>query len=290
MAEPEASVSATATRVAALAGADGARWFSANPDKAWAEKFFLAYTPIWMAAFGFYQRSRIGDRFGDVGNLVVVLAIFTPVWLGPALLYDARAAGLRWFETYWFKFNVWIFIFSAIGSYFLSEYFFDVMGMVYNYPHLHWSFDSALVGSGKQVVPIIMYPSAHYFFVTYHTTAVILLRRVRTSPLGRHPLAVALAVAAAAWFWAWAEIRLTTDPSIADQFRYEDMAWALRWGAVFYACYFIVSFPMVYRLDEDRKARWTVGRTAIDALAAGMLVFTLLDLVTRFVTGAPWGR
>src|SRR5207249_628233 len=151
-------------------------------------------------------------------------------------------------------------------------------------------FDSALVGSGKQVVPIIMYPSAHYFFVTYHTTAVIVLRRVRTSPLGRHPLAVALAVAAAAWFWAWAEIRLTTEPSIADQFRYEDMAWALRWGAVFYACYFIVSFPMVYRLDEEPAARWTLGRTAIDALAAGMLVFTLLDLVTRFVTGAPWGR
>ncbi len=169
-------------------------------------------------------------------------------------------------------------------------YSFDVMGMVYNYPHLHWTFDSALLGSGKQVVPIIMYPSAHYFFVTYHTTAVVVLRRVRTSPLGRRPLAVALAVAVAAWFWAWAEIRLTTDPSIADQFRYEDMAWALRWGAVFYACYFIVSFPMVYRLDEEPAARWTVGRTAIDALAAGMLVFTLLDLVTRFATGAPWGR
>src|SRR5439155_803802 len=117
MAEPGMTVSATATAPAVLAGREGARWFSANPDKAWAEKFFLAYTPIWMAAFGFYQRSRIGDRFGDVGNL----------------------------------------------------------------------------------------------------------------------LAVPLAVAAAAWFWAWAEIRLTTDPSIADQFRYEDMAWALRWGAVFYA-------------------------------------------------------
>jgi len=54
--------------------------------------------------------------------------------------------------------------------------------------------------------------------------------------------------------------------------------------------YFIVSFPMVYRLDEDAEARWTVGRTAIEALAAGMLVFTLLDLVTRFATGAPYGR
>jgi cycloeucalenol cycloisomerase len=290
MAESGASLNATAPAAAIVVRDEGGRWFSANPDKAWGEKFFLAYTPVWMAAFGFYQRSRIGDGLGDLGNLLVVLAIFAPVWVGPALLYDARAAGLRWFETYWFKFNVWIFVFSWIGSYFLSEYFFDVMGMVYNFPHLHWNFDSHLLGSGKQVVPIIMYLSAHYFFVTYHTTAVVVLRRVRTSALGGHPVAAALAVAAAAWFWAWAEIRLTTDPSIADQFRYEDMAWALRWGAVFYACYFIVSFPMVYRLDEDAQARWTVGRTAIDAAAAGMLVFTLLDLVTRFATGAPYGR
>ena len=269
---------------------ESGRWLSANPDKAWAERFFLAYTPVWMAAFGFYQRSRVGDAFGDFGNFLVVFAIFAPVWIGPALFYDARAAGLRWFETYWFKFNVWIFVFSWIGSYFLSEYFFDVMGMVYHFPNLHWTLDSALVGSGKQAVPIIMYLSAHYFFVTYHTTAVIVLRRVRTSPLGGHPFASALAVVVAAWFWAWTEIRLTTDPSLADQFRYEDMRWALRWGAVFYACYFVVSFPMVYRLDEDPAERWSIGRTVIEALAAGMLVFTLLDLATRFVTGAPYRR
>ena len=278
----------TATVASMPAVAQGsARWLSANPDKAFGEKFFLAYTPFWMAAFGYYQRSRIGDGMGDVGNFLVVLAIFAPGWLVP-LLIRSRADGLRWWETYAFKFNVWIFIFAWVGTYFLTEYFFDVMGMVYHFPHLSWNFDSALLGSGKQVVPVIMYLSAHYFFLTYHTTAVIVLRRVRTSRLGGHPLAAALTVAVVGWFWAWTEIRLTTDPSLADQFRYEDMAWALRWGAVFYACYFVVSFPMVYRLDEDPEQRWSVGRTAIDALAASMLVFTLLDLVTKFVTGAPY--
>src|SRR5206468_12446408 len=28
-----------------------ARWLSANPDKAWGERFFLLYSPIWMVAF-----------------------------------------------------------------------------------------------------------------------------------------------------------------------------------------------------------------------------------------------
>jgi cycloeucalenol cycloisomerase len=272
----------------AVAAPGTARWLSANPDKAWGEKFFLAYTPIWMTAFGLYQRSRIGDGMGDVGNFLLVFAIFAPVWLVPVWIQDTRALGLRWWETYSFKLNVWIFIFAWVGSYFLSEYFFDVMGMVYHFPHLRWTFDSALLGSGKQVVPVVMYLSAHYFFLTYHTTAVIVLRRVRTSAFGSHPLVTVLTVAAVAWFWAWAEIRLTTDPSLADQFRYEDMPWALRWGALFYACYFIVSFPMVYRLDEDAAARWSLGRTAIEALAASMLVFFLLDLVTKLVTGAPY--
>ncbi|MGH7857835.1 MAG: hypothetical protein ACREQY_10945, partial [Candidatus Binatia bacterium] len=194
---------ATAT-AASIAAEERPRWLSANPDKAFGEKLFLAYTPVWMTAFGFYQRSRIGDAMGDLGNFSLVLAIFAPVWVVPALLHARRATGLRWWETYWFKFNIWIFIFSWVGSYFLTEYFFDVMGMVYNYPHLHWNLDSALLGSGKQVVPLVMYLSAHYFFVTYHTTAVVVMRRIRTSRLGGHPLAIALIVTVVAWFWAWA--------------------------------------------------------------------------------------
>ena len=259
----------------------GVRWLSANPDKAWGERFFLAYSPIWMIAFGVYQRTRVGDRLGDLGNLLVTLAIFAPAWVVPAMLHAPTTR--RWYEVYWFKFNVWILVYSALGTYFLTEYFFDVLGMVYNYPNLHWTFDSALVGSGKQGVPVIMYLHAHYFFLTYHTTAVVVMRRVRTSCLNVHPAVGALVVAVAAWFWARAEISLTTSPSLADQFRYEDLAWALRWGALVYACYFIVSFPMVSRLDERPEEVWTVRRTIIEALAAGMLTFILLDLVTAWV-------
>ena len=61
----------------------GVRWLSANPDKAWGERFFLAYSPIWMIAFGVYQRTRVGDRLGDLGNLLVTLAIFAPAWVVP---------------------------------------------------------------------------------------------------------------------------------------------------------------------------------------------------------------
>jgi cycloeucalenol cycloisomerase len=159
--------------------------------------------------------------------------------------------------------------------------------MVYHYPQLSWRLDSALLGSGRQTVPLMMYLHAWYFFASYHTGSVIVMRRVRTSRLGSSRLASALAVVVTAWFFAWAEVFFTTGPSLAHQFRYADGAWMLRWETWFYACYFLVSFPMVYRLDENPGDDWPLSRVVIEALAAGMLVFFLLDLATHAI-GARW--
>ena len=53
----------------------------------------------------------------------------------------------------------------------------------------------------------------------------------------------------------------------------------LKWGSVFYAMYFVVSFPNVYRLDEEMsQPRWTCGRTIVEASFVGIVSMTLLDL------------
>ncbi len=268
-------------RVSATAG--GGHWWSRNPSKAWGEKFFLLYTPFWMLGMGALMKSGAGARWGDVALNAALLVILAPLLIVPALVRDETALGRRWFETYWFKLNLWIAIFAVIGSYFGSEYFFDVLGMVYNYPQLHWSLDSVLLGSGQQRVPLIMYASAHFYFVTYHTAAVVVMRRVRTSrQLGARWL-WPLIVLVTAYFFAWAETFFMTDASIAAQFYYRDLPRMLRWGSLFYACYFFISFPMIYRLDEEPDDNWSLRRTSIEALAAGMLVLLLLDSVTRVV-------
>lgn len=264
-----------------VARARGGRWFSANPSKAWGEKFFLLYTPVWVTGMALLMRSGASGRWGDLALNGAIGALWAPLLLIPAWLRDERSLGRPWYRTYWFKFNVWIGIFAAIGTYFLTEYFFDVLGMVYHYPQLRWSFDSTLLGSGDQRVPLIMYGSAHYYFVTYHTAAVVGMRRLRTSRLPAHPLTTVLSVVLLAYGFAWAETFFMTDASIAEQFTYRDLPRMLRWGSLFYACYFFVSFPMVYRLDEEPGDDWSLGRTARDALAAGLGVFLLLDLVTR---------
>jgi cycloeucalenol cycloisomerase len=267
--------------VAAVAG--GPRWFSRNPSKAWGEKFFLAYSPVWMAAMGALMTTGSGKRWGDLGLNLAMLVILAPLVAVPALVRDERTLGRPWWRTYWFKLNVWIGIYAGVGSYFGSEYFFDVLGMVYNYPQLSWRLDSALLGSGTQTVPFIMYPSAHFYFVTYHTLGIIVLRRVRTSELGNTTWLWPLVVLAAAYGFAWAETFAMTGGAIAEQFTYRDLPRMLRWGSLYYATYFVVSFPMIYRLDENPADDWPLRRVVVEALAAGMLLLFLLDTLTHFV-------
>jgi cycloeucalenol cycloisomerase len=58
----------------------------------------------------------------------------------------------------------------------------------------------------------------------------------------------------------------------------------LRWGSIFYALYFVVSFPNVYRLDEEpEEARWTIPRTIVEASFVGITSLLLLDLWARLM-------
>jgi cycloeucalenol cycloisomerase len=277
------STAASAVYDAGRSVAAGGHWFSRNPSKAWGEKFFLAYSVWWMLGMGFLMKAGVNGRWGDAPLNLAMLVILAPALAVPALVRDESSLGRPWWRSYWFKMNLWIGIYSCIGSYFGSEYFFDVLGMVYNYPQLHWRFDSVLLGSGMQTVPLIMYAPAHFYFLTYHTIAVIVLRRTRTSRLLGRMWLWPFVVLAAAYFFAWAETFFMTGGAIAEQFTYRDLPRMLRWGSLFYACYFVVSFPMVYRLDEGATDNWPLRRVCVEALAAGTLLLLLLDNATRLV-------
>jgi cycloeucalenol cycloisomerase len=264
-------------------GRPAARWFSANPDKAWAEKLFLLYTPYWMACMGTLMLTGAGERWGDSALNLAMLAIIAPLVVVPLLAGRATAAGRPWWRCYWFKATAWLAVFSGMGSYFGSEYFFDVLGMYYRYPQLEWTLDSALIGSGAQAVPLIMYPSALFYFVSYHAAAVVLLRRAGGLPLLSSRWAQPLLVVAVAYLFAWAETFFMAGGSIEQQFGYSDLPRMLKWGSLFYACYFLVSFPMFRRLDERPGENWSLRRVVVEALAASMGMLLLLDLATHFV-------
>lgn len=258
------------------------RWLSQNEGKAWTERWFLLYSPVWMAAMGLVMAFGLHRHLDDLGYTVLGLVLALPVLLVPALM-SPENRDRPFHETYWFKANVYLLNFSVFGSYFGSEYFFDVLGMVYDYPNLDWTFDSALVGSGQQVVPLIMYPTAFFYFMTYHASASVVLRRIRTSGLPGIGLLFPIVVFVVGYFWAWTETRLMANPMIEENFYYEKMDVMLAYGSAIYAIYFICSFPIYHLIDENKARPWSIWVTLAASFSASMLTFYGLDLAAMWV-------
>jgi cycloeucalenol cycloisomerase len=86
-----------------------------------------------------------------------------------------------------------------------------------------------------------------------------------------------LVVALVAYFWAWMETKAMANPWMESQFYYRDMERMLAYGSLFYALYFIASFPIFYKIDEGRDASWSLQATAAAACSAGLIMLVLLD-------------
>jgi cycloeucalenol cycloisomerase len=116
----------------------------------------------------------------------------------------------------------------------------------------------------------------------------VLMRRARTltmdAPLPVRRLLWVLTVAAASFFFAWAETFFYVNDGIKAFVWYVDMPRMLSIGSVCYMLYFLVSFPNVYRLDEEATGeRWTVSRAVIEASFVSMVILFLLDVFTWIV-------
>nr|WEU38169.1 cyclopropylsterol isomerase [Paris polyphylla] len=176
---------------------------------------------------------------------------------------------------YWHELqaNLWIMIFSYVGNYFLTHYFFTVLGASYTFPS--WTMNN---------VPHATFLLAHCCFLLYHVTSNIVLRRVRHSV--SHLPYITRMVTEAAWTLALAYFIAYLETLAISNFPYYDFidrAAMYKTGSLFYAMYFIVSFPMFLRIDEKAGDRWELSRVVVDALGAAMLVTVILDLWRLFL-------
>lgn len=275
------------------------RWLAADPGKAWAERFFLLYSPIWIALVAWALLSGAVLTWDDPTYLAFGLVVGAPTVVVPALLHRRvpALAATPWYDSYWFKFGAWIFVFVFVGTYFLTHYFFDVLGMRYTFP-TRWNGGAALVGRARPPIPLFMYPLTQAYFVTYHVVMLVLLRRARAllglPPVGVRDLsprtwpwarrvALALVTLALAYAVAYAETLFMAIDAIAPYFGYADKARMLRYGSLFYACYFLVSLPILARLDEPAGERTPLGRVILSSAGAGLIVMLILDLLAWII-------
>ena len=266
------------------------KWFSTNPDKAFGEKLFLSYFIFFMAYQTLLQKMGwvdVNDYWGTLTTLITWLPYLVVLpW------FLRRNSGVAWYDSYWFKLNVYMVFFVFFASYFHSEWFFAKLGMRYNFPLQDWNLDSMLCGPNQataraehQVVPLSRYLDTMGFFITYHSFSVVAMRRMRnlTKPLPvvGQKLAWVFIVAVTAFFFAWAETFGYIQSAVSNTVWYENRSLMLKVGSSLYMLLFLVSFPNVYRLDETLDQKWTIKRCIIEASFVSMVSLFLIDTWVR---------
>jgi cycloeucalenol cycloisomerase len=268
-------------------------WLAPNPSKRWGEIFFLCYTPFWLTlCLGIVVPFKLYESFTELEYLLLGLISAVPSVLVPILFPGKADSHLHWKSRYWVKASLWIMIFSYVGNYFWTHYFFKVLGASYTFPS--WRMND---------IPHTTFLLAHVCFLFYHVASNIILRRVKNLvaswPDKLQWIAQAAVILAFSYFIAFLE---TFAIANFPYYEFVDRASMYTVGSLFYAIYFIVSFPMFMRIDEKPSDPWDLSRVAIDSLGAAMLVTIILDLWRIFLgpivpipeakqclqTGLPW--
>ncbi|KAM1128847.1 hypothetical protein ACFX13_039446 [Malus domestica] len=246
-------------------------WLAPNPSKRWGELFFLLYTPFWLTlCLGIVVPFKLYESFTELEYLLIGLVSAVPAFLLPMLFVGKADSSLAWKDRYWVKASVFL---GYVGNYFWTHYFFTVLGASYTFPS--WKMNN---------VPHTTFLLTHVCFLFYHVTSNITLRRLRHFTAGWPEqvqwVAEAAWILALSYFIAYLE---TIAISNFPYYQFVDRASMYTVGSLFYAIYFIVSFPMFLRIDEKPGDPWDLPRAAIDALGAAMLVTIILDLWRIFL-------
>ena len=274
-----------------------------QPSKRAYELFVAYYTPIWILAFAIVICFQLYEEFDAWGYLQFCGGLSLPLLLQPIVFPSAGQSLLLspdcqrplW-ERYSFKANVWIAIYSFIGNYWYTHYFYSVLKAQYTMP-----------AHRLNNVPLAMFCATHFYFSTYHFFSNALLRKVVTTyepGLLRTTLFVGVVIVFS-YFTAFME---TLTISSYPYYDFEDRYMAYTVGSAFYGIYFLVSFPAFFTFDDDidmtllrpttttangmatavtttttRRRTMTLWDTIVSSCGHGMMILCLLDFVRLFL-------
>jgi cycloeucalenol cycloisomerase len=214
-----------------------------NESKRLYEIWSLKYSAFWISCFGAIVAFKYYEVLDQNGYVYVCVGLALPLLIQPVLapLGEREAAQPLW-QRYSFKANVWLFIFSHIGNYWYTHYFYTVLKAKYTMPSYRLN-----------DVPLALTFATHFYFTTYHTLSNLLLRKIETSfrPTNQRAVFATACVLAFSYFTAFME---TLTISAYPDYSFEDRNMAYTVGSAFYGIYFIVSFPASAR-DARAAAR-----------------------------------
>lgn len=250
----------------------GGNWFPTtdNSAKRDFEIYALKYSVVWCGVFGVVIAMKLYEQFTEVHYMALCTTLALPFLLQPILFPFEAEKNLPLTQRYSFKANVWIAIFSFVGNFWYTHYFYNVLKASYTMPS-HRLND----------VPIALFFATHFYFMLYHTASNLFLRKLET----RYEAGTARSV----FFWSvvfafsyFTAFMETLSISSFPDYSFEDRYMAYTVGSLFYGIYFIVSYPVFYRLDEkvggrSKQMPHTFYQTVMEAFGTSMIVLCLLD-------------
>ncbi|KAI6369480.1 hypothetical protein MCOR25_004437 [Pyricularia grisea] len=257
-----------------------------SSEKFTTERAILYQSPLWMAAVGWVMLTGQLAHWGDFELLLFSSAVSMPAVIYPSYMVRRDCPSTRkqpLYQQYWFKLNLWVFVVVCWGTYFGTHYFFNLMGMRYNFANTKLTLDSPILAAGNkgQKVPLFMYPLTHAYFMTYFVVMLKAERLVRDfmlPPSVRDTIVgKGLVVLTVSYSTAYLETFFMAAEVLSEYFHYLDRARMLRLGSLGYAMYFIAGLPMVKRIDANGK-RWDLGKTLMEAAATCMAIQVLMEV------------
>lgn len=251
------------------------RLFSLNESKAWGDKFFLFYAPLWIGYFAFLIGTDYYNGASRLEWTMYGVIMVIPLFAYPLLFPGKADRNLPITQRYWFKANVWIAIFNYVGNYFWTHYFYNLLGAEY-------TMDTHRINN----VPWLMFLATQAYFTFYHSLTNVFLRLIYTTwPKSTNTRFICIALFILVWavFTAFME---TYSIQYFPHYTHKNKFLMYTVGSVFYSIYFVVSFPMFYRLDEHPEEQpWPMSKVIIDSLGSAMAVTIMLDLWRLYIGG-----
>ena len=144
------------------------RWLAdakKNPSKHHAEVFILRYSAVWILSVGVVIALATYEWWGRWGYMIYCVSCAAPyVWYPLAFPLKGDVGSPR-SDWYILKANLWIAVFSFIGNYWYTHYFYGVLKADY-------TFDAHRLND----VPIALYFMTTRSFMFYHVLTNCALR------------------------------------------------------------------------------------------------------------------
>jgi cycloeucalenol cycloisomerase len=211
-----------------------------SPAKAAAERFYLAFTPIWGGAAAWVMLTGRATRWGDVELNAFAFSLYALLFVGSLIATTRVDRGRSFFRRYAVRLFAMVSILALLGNYFGTRTFYEVLDMHYGF-RTSWNLNH---------VPLFLYPLTAVYFATYavvYCASLRLIADLLNAPRHRPPWFAPIPIA---FSLAFLETALNANPWMRDAFCYGSQRFSLGFGTLLYGTWFLLIGPIWYELDE----------------------------------------